>query len=79
MPKINAQEYFPNNESIHSKTIIILHLQMPKFMLPNSNYRKWRFTDSKRKSSCRWKTVTKKNTVTIDIDGNLFIRLYRHV
>jgi imidazolonepropionase-like amidohydrolase len=32
MPKINAQEYFPNNESIHSKTIIILHLQMPKFM-----------------------------------------------
>jgi hypothetical protein len=39
-------------------------------MLPNPNYRKWRFTDSKRKSKPLGKQLLfQKNTVTIDIDG----------
>jgi hypothetical protein len=36
-PKINAQEYFPNNESVQNKTTILLLLQTLRFCKSNAN------------------------------------------
>jgi hypothetical protein len=41
-----------------TKTIIILLLRMPKYLLPNTNNRKRNFTHSKRKGHKRRETVT---------------------
>jgi hypothetical protein len=48
MPKIDAQEYFPNNESIHSKNNNYTAFTNAKFMLLQTKLSRNGFTDSKR-------------------------------